>query len=403
MENNDKKLKPLLLSFWTPPAIRPQAMLLSKMVPEWLNQGAEPLIVGYEGLGEWNTKAKVVHISQPPYSKIFSRFRSLAYLLEDRYFDRIAKQIAKEAKKHGCNVIYGFAKPHDVNVVGAKLKKMLGIPFVAHFSDPWLENWYGSSAKARLSRIKKQERKIVEAADKVVSIAEPMGKMILGKYKKEIQDKLKVVDHCYDPALYPKINRNDENFVISHIGIMRKNRNPEVLFQAISILLRDNKLGSKKLKVELVGAINEYTDYTEKDFSKLVSEYNLQEHVKLVEKVKFEESLAKMVESDLLVVIDENIPKCTHILSKTIDYLGSGTPIVGIMPHDNPTAKLIEDSGYKSFSYEQPEKLAQFILNIYNKSAEISPKQDVIDSLSVQNTTKRLFSIFRSLTSQKLI
>jgi len=57
-------LKVLCLGFWSPPLIRPRAILLGKIIPEWLNQGIKPVVVTYDNGGQWNVEAPVYRISQ---------------------------------------------------------------------------------------------------------------------------------------------------------------------------------------------------------------------------------------------------------------------------------------------------------------------------------------------------
>src|SRR3989344_9046948 len=65
MEKQEKKqIKPLCLSFWTPPTNRPKAILICKMIPEWINQGIRPVIVTYEKNGDWNIDTPVYKIPQ---------------------------------------------------------------------------------------------------------------------------------------------------------------------------------------------------------------------------------------------------------------------------------------------------------------------------------------------------
>ncbi|MBU4375843.1 hypothetical protein KKH38_05055, partial [Patescibacteria group bacterium] len=58
------KLKILCLSFRTPPAVRPQAILIGKMIPEWIKQGVSPVIITYESGGKWDINAPVYTIPQ---------------------------------------------------------------------------------------------------------------------------------------------------------------------------------------------------------------------------------------------------------------------------------------------------------------------------------------------------
>ena len=65
---SEKKIKPLCLSFRTPPTVRPQAILIGKMIPEWMAQCLEPVIITYESNGDWDIGAHEYQQSTPSVS-----------------------------------------------------------------------------------------------------------------------------------------------------------------------------------------------------------------------------------------------------------------------------------------------------------------------------------------------
>jgi hypothetical protein len=109
-----------------------------------------------------------------------------------------------------------------------------------------------------------------------------------------------------------------------------------------------------------------------------------------------------MRDANLLVVIDTNTANCPFILSKSIDYAGSGTPIVGIMPADNPTAEFITELGFQSFTYDQVQELASYIERVIDGGVPLLPNPSVVQAHYVQNTTARLLGLCQEVWAESV-
>lgn len=395
MNKTAKPLRVLCLSLWSPPKVRPQAILLQKMLPEWIRQGVEPVLVTYEDCRGWEMDIPIEYLPQFRLHPLLGRLPFIGRALERRYTRAMAERIAPLLEKYQCDLLYSFAKPHISNVIGALVKKQTGIPFVAHMSDPWYENWFGSRFFSNKKYILKLETLVMQTADQIHMIAEEMKELVMCKYPDNVKQKARVAHHCFDPALYPTKIKKRTVHTFAHLGILRSERNPSVLFAAARLLLQKHPDRRGQFAIELVGSINDYTAYTGPQLRNLIAAYTLEEVVRIVPTVAFQESLRHMKEVHDLVVIDVDRPKCSYILSKAIDYLGSGTPIIGIMPPDNPTAKLITQAGYVSFAYSEAEQLANYMYQRITGRITHRPNRELIDSFSVQQTTARLLRDFR--------
>ncbi|PIT86580.1 MAG: hypothetical protein COU33_02340 [Candidatus Magasanikbacteria bacterium CG10_big_fil_rev_8_21_14_0_10_43_6] len=396
---NKENIRPLCLSFWAPPVVRPQAILLGKMLPEWIAQGVTPVLVTYDVCIGWDIDIPMYYIPQQPPVPWWAKILGLSSRQQKRYFELIVDLIEPIVKKHNINLLYSFAKPHESNVIGAMLKERLGIPFVAHMSDPWYENFFASRFRSGKKQILEMETYVIEQCDRVNFIVREMKELVMKKYGKVLQAKARVMHHFFQPNDYPKKQVNGGRFMFSHIGILRRERNPEILYQAFSELLKRRPDLSEAIGITLVGSVNEYTAYTDKEVKKMIHVYGLEQYVTVVPTVRFEESLQYMMDASCLVVIDANIPKVSHILCKAIDYLGSGNSIVGIMPHDNPTAALLKEVGYESFDYTQASELSTYMEGLISGTIVPEKNQDIVDTYHVGSITADLLDQFEELIS----
>lgn len=393
------KIKPLCLSFRTPPSNRPQAILIGKMIPEWIAQGLRPVIATYEAGGDWGLDTPIYKIPQFEINKYLDRIPPVRGFLRQQYYKRATAMVEEIIKKHNLNLVFSFANPQDSNIIGAMLKERLDIPFVSYFSDPWYDYPHDPPLRPwTAKKILKHERFIAKNSDRILFVTEQARKLIMKKFPSGWLGKSGVIPHCYDLKDYPEArNKNNGKYVFSYIGIFYKDRNPEVFFEAFEKIFKEQPELKKKIEVRIIGMSNNYTGYDIQDVENAVRKFDLKENVKLIPPVSYKESLGYMKESDCLIVLDLNIPKSPFLPSKVVDYAGSGSIILGITPEESPTRDFLDNLGYKVFSYQQVDKLKDYLKDLITGKVDIRVNQEFLRQYDVRETSKKLINIFEEV------
>lgn len=391
------KIKPLCLSFWMPPIVRPQSILIGKMIPEWIKQGLKPVIITYDVGENWDIDVPIYKIPQYKINKIFSRLLPLRLLMRYWYFRKIYKVAKIVIQEHNCNIVFSFSNPQDSNILGAMLKKRLGIKFISHFSDPWHDNPYKSFTWLGARKVLKQEEFIAKHSNRVIFITEAAKQLVMKKFPSH-KRKARVIPHCYDLRDYSQIEKNpSDKYIVSHIGAFYKQRNPELLFKALHGLVVKNPRLADKFKLQLVGCVNDYAGYNIESINRMIESCELKNNVEILPVVEYRESLILMKKSDCLIVIDADFPNSPFLPSKVIDYAGSGTTIIGITPANSPTAQSLSGLGYQSFNYNQLEELTDYLGKLINKEVKIEVNKDFLQQYDVRATTAKLINIFKEV------
>lgn len=386
-------MKILCLSFWTPPVVRPQAILIEKMIREWKKRGVEPVIVTYDICGDWNIGLPIYKIPQFSINKFLFRLPGSVSVFEWFYYRKLYRLAKKIIKEHGINLIFSFSNPQSSNILGVMLKKRLGIKFVSHFSDPWVDNDYKFYSGLALKKARFLEKYVVQGSDYIIFITERAKELVLKKYNKQIQQKGRAVPHCFDPEDYPKIQKDNPKFTIGYIGTFYQQRNPELLLEALGEINKKSEYAGK-FQIKFVGCANEYAGYKMANLKSIINKNGLPDLVELIPVVAYKKSLEYMKLADCLVVIDANMPNSPFLTSKVVDYAGSGTPIVGITPSGSPTEMFLKDLGFSSFDYSQKNELGEHLEKLINGKIDTKPNQDILKMYEVKNTTDKLFKIF---------
>ena len=394
-------LKPLCLSFWTPPAVRPQSILIGKMLPEWIAQGLKPVLITYDVCGAWDINIPVYRIPALSLPRLVWYSRLVTRLAHQRYYEALYRISRNVIEKHQPDIVFSFANPQASNVLGALIKKRLGITFVSHFSDPYYDNPYNTYRSRAAKDALKTERFIIDQSDGVVFVNDTLRKLVMRKYAPALSAKTAVIPHCFDAKAYPPagLNKTAPKFVLSHIGAFYRIRTPDPLFQALSLLKKRRAQLEDFLIVRLVGAINAYAGYSSSELARLITAYNLEKIVEVLPVINYNDSLGIMVQSDCLLVIDTDVPDSPFLPSKVIDYIGSRRTIVGITSPGSPTHIVLRELGAQSFQHRQTAELADYLEALIFRHDFPRLNAAYAQGFDVSATTRQLIAVFKQLVN----
>lgn len=174
-----------------------------------------------------------------------------------------------------------------------------------------------------------------------------------------------VVPHPYDPELYPsaeKESNNHEKIVLSFLGSTDKNRPITPFIRGLKLLKDRDNSPLKKLELRIYG------NYPA-DFKTMVYAWYLQDVVKFMGPVSYEESLAVMKDSDWLLHVDgyfEDIQPGGTIFfaGKISDYMGAGRPIFALTGEGSPADNIVKEYGGVSTAIDDIVGISNIFLKI---------------------------------------
>jgi len=241
------------------------------------------------------------------------------------------------------DVLVTFAQPWTDHLVGLELKKRRGIPWVAHFSDPWVDSPYfraGSAARAKSAR---WERDVIGNADRVVFVSSYTRDRMMAKYPDSWRDKCTVIPQGFDDRVPPvdatPVAGRAVRIVYTgrfYDGI----RSPEVLLRAAASVNRTTPLAGRLEFVFVGGGTTQY--------ERLAADIGLTGLVSFTGRVPPQDALQRAANADLLLLIDAASAEGPSLFlpSKLIDYLPMRRPILGLTPASGPSADLLNELGY---------------------------------------------------------
>ena len=237
------------------------------------------------------------------------------------------------------DLLITFGAPMSDHLIGFKLKSHFGMPWVAHFSDPWVDNPFTSSDWMTNAINRSLERKVLSLTDRAIFTSEETIDLVFRKYPATWRTKARVLPHAFDNRLFEGAEGERESRItIRYLGDFYGPRTPRPLFEAARQLLDSDPSSLANVHFELIG-----------NLGLQAAEAGLieglpPEMVSIRRPVGYLESLSLMRTSDGLLVIDAPAAQSVFLPSKLIEYIGSERPIFGISP-PGAAAQLIAELG----------------------------------------------------------
>ncbi len=245
-------------------------------------------------------------------------------------------------RKSGFAAIYATAPPYSSLVLGRTLKRLTGRPLVCDFRDPWSHELTETRAGERPFRRRaeiRQERAVVRGADAVVVTAPGLVDVFREAYPAEDPSKFHLVTNGYDPADYDGVEpMRFERFAIVYTGKVHEMYSPATLLDGLRLALERQPGLAERLEVHFLGEFDPALrgPLGDPPLSRVVTVHGHVSH---------RAAIAFQLGADLLVSMLADLEAWKHrmISAKVFEYLYAGAPVLGIMPPDGPSARLIRE------------------------------------------------------------
>ena len=267
-------------------------------------------------------------------------------------------------KAHPVDAIISTGPPHSMHLIAMKLRKELGIPWIADFRDPWTEiDYYNDLHLTRWADRKhhRLEREVLNQADKVVTVA-PDGARRLGRLGnrnvRTIYNGFDRDDDAQTPVNLP------DTFTLTYLGVLSKAQNPEKFWQVMGELVKESDDFNKNLRINLIGQIDS-------SVMQSIKVQGLSGHISLSPYIPHNQVSAAHRSSTvlLLFLMPDSEPRAKGLLTgKLFEYMASGRPILCIGPEDGDAASILQETqAGTTVSFEDKEKMKKVIKNLYQR------------------------------------
>jgi len=253
-----------------------------------------------------------------------------------------------------------FAQPWVDHLVGLELKRITGLPWVAHFSDPWVDNFYYCGVdRSLIQEWSVLEEEVARRADVLIFTNDSAADLVMGKYYRGWRGKTAVIPHAHDsdPGEFEQIVPPKKSPLrLVYTGGLYGHRSPEGFYGALA-LLNQKKTLAGQLEVLVAGPVDPH-------FKQMPVDMGLGEVVRFEDMVPYRRSLELLGSANVLLLIDAAMDSSPFLPSKLVDYLTFQRPILGITPQDGVSADLLQRLGCPTAPPDSPEQIAAVLENL---------------------------------------
>lgn len=224
---------------------------------------------------------------------------------------------------HNIDTIITTAPPHSIHLIGLHLKeKFPSLRWIADFRDPWTNIGYHSQLLLTAKSARKHlslERKVLQTADTLIVTSPSTQREFQAKTQKPIV----LITNGYDDTFTEKIPLSP-SFLLSHIGSLLSERNPETLWKVLGEMIQENTDLRKDLRICLAGKVSE-------EVFASIDKYGLSSFLEYKGYLSHTEALTLQRTSQLLLLLEINHPKTEGIIpGKLFEYMASQRPILAL-------------------------------------------------------------------------
>jgi glycosyltransferase involved in cell wall biosynthesis len=242
-------------------------------------------------------------------------------------------------KGEGFDVVITRSPSDIAHLVGLRLKRKLNIRWIANFNDPTTGIWPYPYEKNFPCWKRSISKKFVQEVLKLADITSFPSRLLAEHFKEHFKlydNRVSIIPHIMlEESLEVGYKTNPGNLHIIHSGNLSPERDPEKLLLA---LRKYNTLNEGKFYLDIMGVISD-------KWMKQIEKLGQREYVNTIEPLPYYEAMHKMVNYDVLLILEAPLGKGIFLPSKIADYAQLKKPILAISPAIGEVKNLLEKYG----------------------------------------------------------
>ena len=299
-------------------------------------------------------------------------------------------------KGHPVDAIVTTGPPQSMHLIGLKLSKATGLPWIADFRDPWTKMFYFKHlGLTRRSEEKHHqlEKEVLDGATRIIAVSP----MVQKDFQAMTSTPVELITNGFDEEDFNREFELDEYFNITHTGLFASDGNPETLWKVLADKCSSDEEFKRSLRIRLVGK-------TDKEIIDSIVSAGLGQNLKDFGYQSHEVAVKEQLNASVLILPLRKEPEYEAVLpGKLFEYLASRRPILGIGQTEGAMAKVVRETGSGVvYNWDEEKKIKAWIDLCWDefKNDELKDNMSDISKYSRRKLTKRLASLLNELTHE---
>ena len=300
------------------------------------------------------------------------------------------KYLSEYLTEHPIDTIITTAPPHSLHLIGLCLKeKFPSLRWIADFRDPWTTIGYHSQLRLTKRSARKHlvmERTVLQTADTLIVTSPSTQREFQAKTSRPIE----VITNGYDDDFPTQTPSLSPYFLLSHIGSLLSERNPEPLWQVLSEMTKEQPDFRRDLRLCLAGRVSD-------EVLTSLQKWQLTDYLDLKGYISHTEAIALQRQSQLLLLLEINHPKTEGIIpGKLFEYMASQRPILALGYKQWDVKDIIAQTQTGiTLSLTDTQAIREALTHYYTlyKSQQLHTHPTSLETYHRKNLTKRLSEV----------
>lgn len=255
-----------------------------------------------------------------------------------------ARHVAERlCAEHRVDIVYTTLPPFSAAWLGHRLRRRLGLPWVADYRDLWTGDVLREWLPAWRSRVERWiERRLIGDADAVVTVSEQKTAYVRRLIGPSVP-RWETITNGYDVEEFAGLQRRraaDGTVAFVFTGRLFKNRCGYAFCEALGELKRENPGLAAKARVRFLGGVS---PEIRARFDEIIARHGLEGQFDFPGDVPYAEAKQAQVDADyLLLIVDTGATSDGVIPGKLFEYVAARRPIFALTD-PGATATIIRD------------------------------------------------------------
>ncbi len=302
--------------------------------------------------------------------------------------------LKKYLAEHPVDLIVSTGPPQSMHIIGMKLARETGLPWIADFRDPWTKIFYFkhlAMTKATERWHRRMEKRVLDEATGVVAVSP----LVQREFQEMTSTPVELITNGFDESDCPDSGGpGAADFTVTHTGLFAADGNPTVLWEVLGEKCAGDEGFAQSLRIKLIGKTDaQIIEAIEASgLGGNLVDMGYQPHNKAVEEQR---------NASVLILPLRKEPEYKAVLpGKLFEYIASRRPVLGIGQPDGAMAMILGQTGTGAvLDWNDKAGLARFVDDCWEKHLDGSLNTDSADlsRFTRRNLTHRMARLFDSV------